>query len=329
MDKLEKNLFGPDMPCGLDNEIPQGIQILFKLMKQPSKKLHGISVDTISGGLLGNQLGTGATAVVFQRVGTNSVIKLSRFGIKTYIDNELDILKKLANGSEKCTNEHIPSIIDNPAIRDSLLSITLGSVSTTIRAIETSPVGKNVASVVLSTDTDATPDRGLLLVLEGIKSALDYMHAKRICHCDVTPKNIVIADKTNGVDKRAVLIDYSISSSSETTLRAFHGTPNYVHRQIFLSALYGKKWNPRAEHDKAGLGFTLAFFANGCKRTWNVGDYPKKVKEPKKHEDDLITVMNTRLETAKAAVNMSHIANPDIKRQITELLVLDQEEEAK
>jgi hypothetical protein len=191
LDKLEEDLYGKeDTQRGVDDEIPKGIRILFNLMNQPSNKLQGISVETSSERVLGDQLGTGASSVVFRRPGTENVIKISRYGIKRDIDNELDILKKLAIGSEKCTNEHVPSIIDSRDIQDGILPIKLGSVTTKMRAIETTPVGKHVASVVLPTDIDTTPDKGLRLVLVGIKSALDYMHSKRICHCDVTPRTL-------------------------------------------------------------------------------------------------------------------------------------------
>jgi hypothetical protein len=125
-----------------------------------------------------------------------------------------------------------------------------------------------------------------------------------------------------------------MSRPMERKFQYFRGTPYYAHRQIFLSELSGSEWNPQTEYDMVGLGFTLAFFASGCKDTWTVGeDYPKRkrVKEEdvESYEEDLTAVMNARLEAATAAVNNSRIADDDLKRQITELLALDQKAETK
>ena len=316
-DELEKKLFGLKGEDGMDKHgVPKGIRILFNLMNQPSKKLHGLSVDAESG-VLGDQLGTGAAAVVFRRGGAekpNSVVKLSRYEVKTDIENEYKILKELAS------NEHIPSIIYSMAIEGRKLPIKLGSVSMELPAIELEPAGKKAASVFLSSER---MDKDLRLVLDGITSALNHMHSRSIYHCDVAPKNIIFAGGEN--DQRAVLIDYSISSiASDPRIKGFRGTPNYVHRDIFLSTLDGRRgWEPRPEYDKVGLGFALVFFANRCMRSWNVGDYPKTVSKPKEHKDDLKAVMRTRLIEAKTKVKNA-VTDHALKDAIDTLLNCDE-----
>jgi hypothetical protein len=335
LEELERHLFGEDGNGGMDDTIPKGIRILFNLMNLPSKKLHGLSVDAVNNEILGDQLGTGATAVVFRRrVGTggeDSVIKVSRYGIKTGIANELKILSKLAeNNQGKGSSKHIPTIIDDDDIQDGTLTVRLGSVWTNLPAIKIAPAGQNVVSFLLSSGimTDY-----LDLVLDGIKSALEHMHSLKIYHCDVAPKNIVIAstsDPTAAAESgaRAVLIDYSISIFSPTTrkeLKGFRGTPNYVHRSIFSSTLLRKPWGPKREHDFAGLGFTLAFLANGCMRKWSVGKYPKTgdPKTENKNKTHLDSVMNSRLKKARSAVDTASI-DDKLKDRINKLLDFDE-----
>jgi Protein kinase domain len=332
VESLKQILFGSDGLGGMDdNSIPRGIRILLNLMNQPSKTLHGLSVDAVNCNI-GAQLGTGATAVVFRRVQTtggveeelNSVIKVSRYGISTGIANELKILRAL----EGTTNEHIPTVI-----RSVDLEVRFGSVLTKLPAIETAPAGRNVVSFLLSSSSCTAKDECLRLVLDGITAALKYMHSLKIYHCDVTPKNIAIAttsDSTAAAESsgpRAVLIDYSISvSPTLKKLKGFWGTPNYVHRGIFLSTLCRTGWTPTAAHDFAGLGFTTAFLANGCVHTWSVGKYPRTNGDPKRLEADkadLVAVMNERLKKAVSAVKAVSIAD-DRKRSIKELLLFDE-----
>ena len=146
-------------------------------------------------------------------------------------------------------------------------------------------------------------------------------HSLKIYHCDVAPKNIVIAntsDPTAESGARAILIDYSISIFSPTRkeLKGFRGTPNYVHRSIFSSTLVRKVWVPKQEHDFAGLGFTLAFLANGCLCTWSVSKYLETEKEPDSE-------MDARLEKARSAVDTASIGD-ELKDPIKELLNFDE-----
>ena len=319
--ELEKKLYGPEGKGGMDEAgVPKGIRILLNLMNQPSKKLHGLSVDAESD-VLGDHLGTGAAAVVFRRNGAdaekqNSVVKLSRYGLKTDIENESAILKRLAAHGQ---HNHIPSILNSEEFSNGLkLQIKLGSVPTTLPAIETAPAGKKAASVFLSSEG---VDEDLRLVFSGITSALEHMHSLRICHCDVAPKNIIIASDPAGTNRRAVLIDFSISSSWRESFKGFRGTPNYAHREVFRSHLQNRKtWNPQPEHDKAGLGFTLVFFANCCMCPWNVGVYPKSMDKPDMRAFE--SVMGTRLEEARSIVRKSDMDRA-LKTDIEGLLNYD------
>ena len=169
-----------------DVGLPLGVRALLNLMNQPSNKLYGFSVD-IEAEILGPQIGSGGTAIVFRRKGdAASVIKVSRYGIKRGINNEREILKKLATG---CTN--LPKEIAN-TFQGNKLEVKLGCVKISLPAIELSPAGKNASAYLNS--LEKTKALGLRLIIEGINSALQYLHEKKICHCDVTPKNIIIVE---------------------------------------------------------------------------------------------------------------------------------------
>jgi serine/threonine protein kinase len=284
--------------------------------------------------VLGEELGTGATAVVFRRIDTGtssiklgSVVNVSRYGFKADIEHELMILKKLAAGHTQpngSSSPHIPKVVDENSItKDGQLEIELGCVLKNLPAIETSPVGMNAMSYVLN-GSAVSDEAKLRTILHGIKYALDYMHKKEIFHCDVTPRNIIVA--TDGENRdRAVLIDYSLATQTSKlskSFKGFRGTPNYVHREIYQFCLSGKKWKPTQNHDKAGLGFSLAFFANHCVRPWNVVGYPKRAS-PRNNmmHESLEAAMKSRSKKAIKAVSR---LGDELKREIVDFLKLDQ-----
>ena len=319
-DAFEKHLYGPVGKDGMDEAgIPKGVQLLFTLLNQPSTKLNGLSVDGESA-VLGDHIGTGQGTAAFRRVGAdgeklNSVIKLSSYSYEgnSNIDNELKILKVLATAGQGSWQRHLSSMVDSTVVQDGKLRIKLGSVLTELPALEVTPMGKK-ASLVFSSAVKCVDD-DLRLVFDGITSALEHMHSLEVCHCDVSPNNIIFASDRAGTNRRAVLIDFSFSRNWSASLKGFHGTPLYAHREIFLCRLhYPKRWKPRPEHDKAGMGFTLAFLANRCADPWDVGDYPQTMDKPEREDvDDLEAVMKTRLENAKASV-VDCVLNDDIDR---------------
>ena len=319
--ELEEKLFGPERKGGIgESGVPMGMQALFNLIGQLSRKLRGLSVDA-DNEILGDLLGTGATAVVFRRGGASaarqdSVVKISKFGFGKYIANELRILRQLADNGQGSENRHLPKIVPSDVTDNVQLKTKLGDVCTPLHAIEMSPVGKDAKLVFSTLSSGQSMDANLQLVYSGIMSALNHLHSMKICHFDVSPKNIIIAD--NGA--RAVLIDFSISDKCEKSIKGFRGTPNYVHREVFRCYLHnGKEWNALPHHDKAGLGFTLAFFANRCVRSWDVDGFPKRKRAPKVEEEELLVlVMETRLDHAKTAVE-----NCAIKKDIEGLLHCD------
>ena len=150
------------------------------------------------------------------------------------------------------------------------------------------------------------------------------MHGHSICHCDISPKNIIIATNPDGTE-RAVLIDFSISSHSSEKFSRFRGTANYVHGQIFLNFLRNQKlFSPSADHDWAGLGFTLVYFANGCICPWDVENFPKSKSQPSPADiDALKSVMMTRLARARSVVE-----GIELKNEVEELIDCDLQESA-
>ena len=298
-DTLKTDLYGTDGTGGVDGVgLPLGVRVLFNLMNQPSEKLYGFSVDS-QADILGTPIGSGGTAIVFRKKGdAASVIKVSRYGIKRGIKNEREILKKLAAG---CTN--LPKEIANSFPGDKL-QVKLGSVEMSLPAIELSPAGKNASVYLNSTKKTKVP--GLRLIFEGINSALKYLHEKKICHCDVTPQNIIIVGEESNA--RAVLIDFSVARDLGESVTGFGGTPDYTHREIFLK----KTWTSGEEKDKAGLGFTMAFFANDSILPW----------ESLASSWELESALENRLERA-LEVTQEADCEQHIKTEIEKLLEYD------
>jgi serine/threonine protein kinase len=110
------------------------------------------------------------------------------------------------------------------------------------------------------------------ILLDGIVSALEFMHSRSYCHCDISPRNIVLAEYNDvgsggGVQPRAILIDFATARKIDENVSGFVGTPNYVHRYLFECFLQGRTpYKPQPSHDLAALGFTLAYFINSCRR---------------------------------------------------------------
>ena len=304
-DKLKTDLYGTDGTGGVDGVgLPLGVRALFNLMNQPSEKLYGFSVDS-EADILGTPIGSGGTSIVFRKKGyAASVVKVCRYGIKRGIKNEREILKKLAAG---CTN--LPKEIAN-TLPGNKLQVKLGSVEMSLPAIELSPAGKNASAYLNS--TKKTKVRGLRLIFEGINSALKYMHEKKICHCDVTPPNIIIVGEESNA--RAVLIDFSIARDLGESVSGFWGTPDYTHREIFLK----RTWTSCEDQDKAGLGFTMAFFANDSMLPW----------ESLTSSWDLESALENRLERALEVTK--HVDfEQEIKTEIEKLLDCDKKMSSK
>ncbi len=62
------------------------------------------------------------------------------------------------------------------------------------------PVGTLISELKGSISMEETRD-----LMENVNEALQFAHSKRYLHCDISPNNIVVADK------RAVLIDWGIA----------------------------------------------------------------------------------------------------------------------
>jgi serine/threonine protein kinase len=87
-----------------------------------------------------------------------------------------------------------------------------------------------------------------------VASALAYVHAAGLCHCDVTPKNVLITGSGDGV--RAVLIDLGLSAVRGVIGEA-RGTLAYMAPEALAGVV-----DPRA--DLWGLGATLFHAAAGA-----------------------------------------------------------------
>jgi len=90
-----------------------------------------------------------------------------------------------------------------------------------------------------------TPQQALLIISD-ILSALTYIHAHGVIHCDVKPANIILQDN------RALLTDFGFAKDLAlkviTQPGTFFGTPNYMPPEQFQ----GKRDDPRNDIYAAG-----------------------------------------------------------------------------
>jgi hypothetical protein len=302
---IRNTLYGNGGQGGVTDGIPDGLTTLLKLMTQRGKDLYGISVDMVGDMLSSDVLGFGATSVVFRgkENGSECAIKAPRYGDASEIQNEIMILKDLTRNG---MHPNIPTLSPRHGSTESncnevpKIKVTIGGVRMSLPAVSTCPVG--IDPVLILSRKDADVANIINVMRQGVIAALQFMHEKQYCHCDISPRNIVWVNSDVG-EQKAVLIDFATTRKSTDT-HSFDGTPNYVHRHLFECFLQNrKKHKPEPSHDFAALGFTLAYFANGCQRSWSVGRYPLcKMSVSKDDEDCLKRTMDSRLDAAKKAL---------------------------
>ena len=324
LENFRNELYSTEKPSdkvSRESTVPEGIRALFNLVDMPSRHLYGLSIET-HGKFLGNQVGTGAAAVVFRRRDDEgkeckSVVKVSRFGIKNHIDNERQFLSQL----QEARHKNISFLVKDSEInRKMSVDITLGSVPVAMPAIEIGPLGTPVTQLISL--TNEIDDR-LKKIHNDIRGALAFLHDKCIVHLDVNPKNIIIVSAGNEKE-RAILIDFTIAQEKEAKIKGFVGTPVYSHREIFECHLHSRKiWTAQPKHDYAGLGYTLAFLANGCSRPYDIGKYPLCYQKPDEYQkSDLEEVMDER---NKAAIAVFENKSDEWKKIIKELLDINEQ----
>jgi hypothetical protein len=298
---IRRSLYGEDGTGGVTDGIPHGMTTLLNLMRQQGKVLCGMAVDT-AGDLLGGVLGFGATSVVFKGKnygGSGYAIKVARSnGRASEIRREIEVLRELGG------HNNIPTVVDEETAKNEIV-VDFGCVTRKLPALFTAPVG--IDPVLYLSRNGVVRESIVSILQDGIVSALAFMHSRSYCHCDISPRNIVLAeydDEVGGVQPRAILIDFATARKIDKNVSGFVGTPNYVHRYLFECFLRGRTpYKPRPSHDLAALGFTLAYFINSCRRSWSVGRYPVAMTRPvsKEEEDHLRSTMDDRLEAARLA----------------------------
>jgi tRNA A-37 threonylcarbamoyl transferase component Bud32 len=267
----------PKTSKGIDQKvdkdgIPLGIKALWLLTAARQQHLFGPIWEEVSPHL-GILLGTGAFGLAYQYLSkgaaaSDEVIKVSRFGRRKYLENEVRALQQL--GSERIS--YVPTLV-----KSGWLSITIGGLKTKLPAVVTKPLGKTLITCLAS----LLPNRRRQLILEvvgkDIKAALDFIHEKKWSHNDVSTKNIVLVTKPGQEGESAVLIDFGIASVLGEGLVGFRGTTEFIHGEIHRKHL---NWYPCPEHDLTSLGFTMAALVNKGRVPWKgFSDRPVACKE--------------------------------------------------
>jgi serine/threonine protein kinase len=210
-------------------------------------------------------------------------------------------------------------VVDDEETSKNEIVVNFGCVTwMKLPALFTSPVGIDPA---LYLSRNGVVRKNIVRILQdGIVAALEFMHSKSYCHCDISPRNIVLAEYDNdvgGVQPRAILIDFATARKIDEKVSGFVGTPNYVHRYLFECFLRGRTpYKPQPSHDLAALGFTLAYFINSCRRSWSVGRYPvSSTTRPvaKEEVDHLRSTMDARL----AAARLASLEYPRVEQLLT------------
>jgi hypothetical protein len=247
--------------------VPKGIVALWTLMTSTRKDLVGPSVCMST--RLGNMIGFGTFAAVYKDVmNEDQVIKLSRYGAKTALKREAEVLKAL------CSPDFLPCCCSSDD-----LEVEIGGVPFILAALVMAPLGISI-EMRLAGITEGAKNSELVKMGGNIVAALAYIHGKGYVHNDISPNNIMF-----NTDKSvAFLIDFGLASTQDEKLSGFCGTALYSHNDIF-NMYPRKKWNCKPAYDCASLALSMAVLSQGGKCPWTHIRPPDKVNAPELFND--------------------------------------------
>jgi hypothetical protein len=243
--------------------VPKGLVALSTLMTTTHKHLVGPSCFESANGELGSMIGFGTFAVVHCHTTEDAhVIKLSRYGARSLLENEVSVLKELQTLSAP---DIAPGIAQFVGYNKSL-KVNVGGVDVNLPALTTKPRGVRIEMAVglLANDIKGGKHKFMTKIGGQSSSALKFIHDKGFRHNDVSPKNIMF-DRTKD---SAFLIDFGLASKSDENIKSFRGTARYAHRSIFRKYPQ-EKWISEPSFDNTSLAFSMAGLLNGGKSLWN------------------------------------------------------------
>ncbi len=136
----------------------------------------------------------------------------------------------------------LPRVRDLGVLEDALGDLPAGTPYFTSDEVD----GIDLLTAVAGAGLDERPRLGWIVAAD-VASALAHVHAAGLCHCDVTPANVLVVGR--GDQARAVLIDLGLSAM-RGALGAARGTLAYMAPEALTGVI-----DPRG--DLYGLGATL------------------------------------------------------------------------
>lgn len=192
---------------------------------------------------LDRKLGMGSFGTAFSVHGDSNMVVKAFQGSNAH---EIEALRALRNASSRC--ENIPVFLNKGC-----LAISIRGSRQNLPALRMSPVGSPIDLLYKSADNKTQ----LLAVAKDVRAALDFAHAISWYHLDVQPSNIVLVMEDHTRLKRAILIDWGLSSSRTQSVTGFRGSLLYAHDELFCNIGTETKWTPGSKHDWASLVYAL------------------------------------------------------------------------
>uniref|UniRef100_A0A7R9YSU9 Protein kinase domain-containing protein n=1 Tax=Chlamydomonas euryale TaxID=1486919 RepID=A0A7R9YSU9_9CHLO len=97
-------------------------------------------------------------------------------------------------------------------------------------------------------------------VIKGVIEALAHIHARGICHADLKPENIIMANRS--VDLSVKLMDFSLASFKDVPTQ-IGGTPEFVAPELMLDPDFYMKAGIGPEVDMWSVGILLYYLLSG------------------------------------------------------------------
>ena len=203
-------------------------------------------------------IGFGSYAAVYNhKSNADHVIKISRYGAKSNLDQEKETLKALQDDSSKIGIARF--------IEDEDVKVIIGGVEAKMPVLITVPRGRSLEMHIATVEGISCEYRNkeLRAIGDRLSEAFDYVHENGFLHNDVSPQNIMVDKKG-----QAFLIDFGLASKENEKIKGFRGTASYAHRAIFRK-YPSTEWVSKPEFDKTSLAFSMAAMStDGMQELW-------------------------------------------------------------
>jgi hypothetical protein len=250
----------PPIGSASNKDIPSGIVALANILISKGSDLFG--TGNIENDSIGTLLDHGGFSCTYtNKHNVDSVVKVSRYGLKAALEREAGVLIALKNSM--VGNKNNAGIVC--LLSHENLVVRFGDVERILSANILSPRGLLLERVL---STDPKERRQQLLYCGGVlKSALDYLHGHQYTHNDITPSSIMFKVGQPG---RPFLTDFGAATEmGKLVLCEFNATAPYAHSDILQKHQSIVLWCGQPMYDFAGLAFSMATLVSfDTRRPW-------------------------------------------------------------